>query len=68
MKQSLSDIPMITRRFIPICRKGFVQADQNVRKGEKIARVGELDEARDAYIHFEIRIKGKARNPLFYLP
>lgn len=49
-------------------KKRLVKADSNVRKGEKIARAGETDEAGDVYIHFEIRLKGKARNPLFYLP
>ncbi len=49
-------------------QKRYVKADQSIRKGEKVARAGELDEAQDAYINFEIRLKGKARNPLFYLP
>ncbi|MEE9911598.1 MAG: M23 family metallopeptidase [Deltaproteobacteria bacterium] len=49
-------------------KKRYVKADQNIKKGEAIALVGEIDEAGDAYINFEIRLKGKARNPLFYLP
>jgi lipoprotein NlpD len=49
-------------------KKRYVKADQNIKKGETIALVGEIDETRDAYINFEIRFKGKARNPLFYLP
>ena len=49
-------------------RKRSVKVDKTIKRGETIALVGEIDEARDAYINFEIRFKGKARNPLFYLP
>ena len=49
-------------------KKRYVKADQNIKKGEAIALAGEIDEAGDTYINFEIRHKGKARNPLFYLP
>jgi lipoprotein NlpD len=49
-------------------KKINVKADQNVKKGEKIALVGDIDKTGDAYINFEIRLQGKARNPLFFLP
>jgi lipoprotein NlpD len=49
-------------------KKRYVKTDQNIKKGEMIAVVGETDDAGDAYINFEIRLKGKARNPLFFLP
>jgi lipoprotein NlpD len=49
-------------------KKRYVRADQNVKKGEAIALVGETDRAGNAYINFEIRLQGKARNPLFFLP
>lgn len=49
-------------------KKRYARADQSVKKGEAIALVGEIDEAGEAYLNFEIRLKGKARNPLFYLP
>ncbi len=49
-------------------KKISVKADQNVKKGEKIALVGDIDKTGDAYINFEIRLQGKARNPLFFLP
>jgi murein DD-endopeptidase MepM/ murein hydrolase activator NlpD len=49
-------------------KKRYVKADQNIKKGEAIALAGEIDESGDAYINFEIRLKGKARNPLFYMP
>jgi Membrane proteins related to metalloendopeptidases len=46
----------------------YVKIDQNVKKGETIASVGQKDKAGNAYINFEIRLRGKARNPLFFLP
>lgn len=49
-------------------KKINVKADQNLKKGEKIALVGDIDKTGDAYINFEIRLQGKARNPLFFLP
>jgi Membrane proteins related to metalloendopeptidases len=49
-------------------KKRYVRTDQNVKKGEAIALVGETDGAGNAYINFEIRLQGKVRNPLFFLP
>ena len=49
-------------------KKRYVKIDQNVKKGEAIALVGQKDEAGNSYINFEIRLCGKARNPLFFLP
>ncbi len=49
-------------------KKRYVKGDQNVKKGEAIALVGQKDEAGNPYINFEIRFRGKARNPLFFLP
>lgn len=49
-------------------KKRLVKADQSVKKGDIIAVAGEMDETGDAYVNFEIRYKGKARNPLLYLP
>lgn len=49
-------------------KKRYVKADQSIKKGEAIALVGEIDETGNAYINFEIRLKGKARNPMLYLP
>ena len=49
-------------------KKRYVRNDQNVKKSEAIALVGQKDEAGNAYINFEIRLRGKARNPLFFLP
>ena len=49
-------------------KKRQVKADQNVKRGDFIALSGITDDSGDTYINFEIRLKGKARNPLFYLP
>jgi len=48
-------------------KKRYVQIDESVRKGEIIASIAEND-AGEAYINFEIRFKGKAHNPLAFLP
>ncbi len=49
-------------------KKRYVRTDQNLKKGDVIALIGEKDEAGDAYMNFEVRFHGKARNPLFFLP
>jgi len=49
-------------------KKRYVRTDQDVKKGEAIALAGEKDVAGLAYINFEIRLQGKARNPLLFLP
>lgn len=49
-------------------KKRYVKQDRSVKKGDVIALAGEKDEMGETYIHFEVRYKGKARNPLFYLP
>ena len=49
-------------------KKKYVKIDQYVKRGETIALVGQKDEAGNPYINFEIRLRGKARNPLFFLP
>lgn len=45
-----------------------VVTDKKIKKGDVIAILGERDEAGDAYMNFEVRLNGKARNPLFFLP
>ena len=49
-------------------KKRYVRIDKDVKKGEAIALLGEKDDAGVAYMNFEIRLKGKAHNPLFFLP
>lgn len=48
--------------------KRNVKADQTVKKGTSIALAGKKDDSGEVFINFEIRHKGKARNPLTYLP
>jgi murein DD-endopeptidase MepM/ murein hydrolase activator NlpD len=45
-----------------------VQGDVKVKKGGRIAFIGKADDRGESYLHFEIRHKNKARNPLFFLP
>lgn len=49
-------------------KKRLVTIDKNVKKGEPIAILGEKDDAGHVYMNFEIRVKGKAQNPLLFLP
>jgi len=49
-------------------QKRLVKIDRNVKKGEAIAVTGEKDDNGDVYMNFEIRFKGKAQNPLLFLP
>jgi len=49
-------------------QKRMVRIDQTVKKGEVIALAGKKDEEGHPFIHFEIRLKGKAVDPLLYLP
>ena len=48
--------------------KRYVKVDQSVKQGEKIATVGTKEATGAAYINFEIRINGKASDPVLYLP
>jgi len=45
-----------------------VQTDQSVTQGQVIGSAGVKDTSGKVFMHFEVRLKGKARNPLFYLP
>lgn len=47
--------------------KLLVKENQNVKKGQKIALMGDTG-ASTVYLHFEIRYKGKSVDPLRYLP
>ena len=46
----------------------YVKEGQSVKKGETLAALGEKDETGDVYMNFEIRLQGKAQNPLLFLP
>jgi lipoprotein NlpD len=49
-------------------RKRYVRIDQTVKKGDVIALMAETDDTGEAFINFEIRLQGKARNPILFLP
>ena len=45
-----------------------VRGESRVKKGDRIAFLGKADHQEEPYLHFEIRYKNSARNPLFFLP
>ncbi len=45
----------------------LVRANQRVKQGELIAKVGSSGNARGTHLHFEIRVGNKPVNPLLYL-
>jgi lipoprotein NlpD len=45
-----------------------VRGETRVKKGDRIAFLGKGEDHVEPYLHFEIRYKNKARNPLFFLP
>jgi lipoprotein NlpD len=45
-----------------------VPGETRVKKGDRIAFLGKGEDREGSYLHFEIRHKNKARNPLFFLP
>ncbi len=45
-----------------------VQREIRVKKGDRIAFLGKGEGGEEPYLHFEIRHRNKARNPLFFLP
>jgi murein DD-endopeptidase MepM/ murein hydrolase activator NlpD len=48
--------------------KNLVSFGQKVKKGDSIAEVGNTGRYPDSRLHFQIRDKDQARNPLFFLP
>ena len=49
-------------------RINLVREGERVRKGQVIAQVGATGWAEVPHLHFEIRERGRAVNPVFYLP
>lgn len=47
--------------------KNLVDKGDRVRKGQVIGHVGNTGRSTGAHLHFEIRVKNKARNPANYL-
>jgi lipoprotein NlpD len=45
-----------------------VRGEARVKQGDRIAFLGKAADKEDPYLHFEVRYKNKARNPLFFLP
>lgn len=52
------------------CNLGIrtVRGETRVRRGDRIAFLGKSEGRDEPYLHFEIRFKNRARNPLFFLP
>ncbi len=46
----------------------FINLGDNVQRGALIGRVGSTLRDKNSYLHFEIRKRAIAQNPLFYLP
>lgn len=46
----------------------FVRKGQNVAKGQRIGSVGNTGNVTGSHLHFEIRQRGRQRNPLGFLP
>jgi lipoprotein NlpD len=49
-------------------QKNLVSQGRRVKKGDTIAEVGNTGRSSDPRLHFQIRKKNQARNPLFFLP
>ncbi len=48
--------------------KNLVKEGTMVKRGQTVAKVGNSGSASRVYLHFEVRIGEKPRNPLLYLP
>lgn len=50
------------------CSKLFVKKGQRVVQGQRIAAIGRTGRATCNHLHFTVYVRGKARNPIEYLP
>ena len=46
----------------------LVRKDQRIRQGQKVSIMGKSGRSTGVHLHFEVRIRGDARDPLRYLP
>lgn len=49
-------------------RRNLVDEGDQVRQGQRIGEVGSTGRSTGPHLHFEIRVKGKAKDPIQYLP
>ena len=48
--------------------QGLVKLDEHVKKSDRIGILAKSEPKGGGLVHFEVRLKNKARNPVFYLP
>lgn len=48
--------------------QGLVKLDEHVKKSDRIGILSKSEPKGGGLVHFEVRLKNKARNPVFYLP
>lgn len=53
--------------FYAHCKKLCIKDGQTVKKGDKIAEVGDTGNATGPHLHFEIRLDGEFLNPSYYI-